>query len=769
MQMRTYISLVIRYRFFILGFLLLVTGLAGANISRGVIASSISNLFLGESKEYHVYRDYVKEFGNDEVFIVAFEDPDMLSRGSLERLRGIIDQIRAIPEVWRVDSIDSAQHVFVSEDVLHIKRYAEEALAQPKLAGAIINELRADPLTGGLVISGDGRHTAVLVELRPDENRPMERPPRIVDEVLEIFRKAGVPREKLHRVGMLATISEMMDQSYFNISTLFPIVIAVIFLTIFVIFRRLWPVLIALACALMAVVWSIGFSVLIDKNINIFIAMVPAMILIVSTSDVIHLCSAYMLELAEGNSKEEAILKSASEVGAACLMTSVTTLIGFVSLSLIPAPIFRQLGLVLGFGVSVALIIAMTLSPILFSLMPRPKPWRTGLTAGVQGVLDRALLVVEKVSTGRPWSVVFLWAVLLGVMVFGLSRLHIETDLNKRFAEDNPIRIDEKYFEKHFVGSNFLEIFIEAPEDDGLLDPEVFARMTTFKESLEWVPEVDKAASLVDLIRIIHDGFNPGNRGNWPSSRELLAQYLLLFEMSGGEDLDRFIDFDRRKMRLAARLSDNRVRVTYRTGELAKEIAQTVLGDSVQVQVTGLAYLMGFWLDEIIAGQRRGLLFAFACIAFMMILGLRSIRVGLWSMIPNVIPLIALGGYVGLAWDQVDSDILAIAMIAIGIGVDNTIHFFMRLKFESGRAENSMVALRNTFHFSGRAIMITSIVLVLGFAPFALSDYFSMNMIGTFLPYTLVVALLADLLLGAALVKLGVVRFGKKEPEALPR
>ena len=760
--MRTYISFILRYRFPVLAALILITAVSGWNITRGVVASSIANLFLGESEEYFVYRDYVKEFGNDEVFIVAYENPDMLSADSLKRLRGIIDKIKEIPEVGRVDSIDNAQHIFVSGEVLHIERYAEQALESPEKAGAIIDELRSDPLTRRLVISDDGKHTAVLVELTHDEMRPIERSPQIVDEVFEIFRQAGIPRERLHQVGMLATMSEITAQSYFNISTLFPIVIIVIFITIYLMFRRLWPVLIALVAALTAVTWSIGFSVLLDKNINIFVAMVPAMILIVSTSDVIHLCSAYMLELDEGYSKEEAILKSASEVGTACFLTSVTTLVGFVSLSFVPAPIFRQLGLVLGFGVSVALIIAMTLSPILFSLMPRPKPWRTGMIAGVQGLLDRGLWLVEWVATRRPWSMVVLWAVVLGFFSVGLARLHIETDLNQRFDENNSIRIDEKYFEEHFAGSNFLEIFIEVPEDEGLLNPDVFTRVAAFQGGLEWIPEVDKAVSLADLVRIIHDGFNPENGGGWPASRELLAQYLLLFEMSGGDGLDRFIDFERKTMRLAARLSDNRVRVTHRTGEEAKALAREVMGDSAEVEVTGLAYLIGMWLEKIIAGQRRGLLFAFTCIAFMMILGLRSIPVGLWSMIPNVIPLLALGGYVGLIWDQVDSDTLVIAMIAIGIGVDNTIHFFMRLKFESARTGTPEEALRNTFNFSGRAIMITSIVLILGFSPFALSDYFSMRIIGTLLPYTLVVALLADLLLGAALVKLGAIRFRKR-------
>jgi predicted RND superfamily exporter protein len=143
----------------------------------------------------------------------------------------------------------------------------------------------------------------------------------------------------------------------------------------------------------------------------------------------------------------------------------------------------------------------------------------------------------------------------------------------------------------------------------------------------------------------------------------------------------------------------------------------------------------------------------------MMCIGLRSLRVGLWSMIPNLLPLFALGGYLGLFWDYVDSDVLAVSVIAIGIGVDDTIHFLMRLRLESRRQPDTAAAIEQTFRYSGRGIVITTVVLVLGFSVFATSDYLSMYMLGTLLPLTLVVALVADLFLVPALVALGAIRF----------
>ncbi|NOZ00785.1 MAG: MMPL family transporter, partial [Deltaproteobacteria bacterium] len=204
------------------------------------------------------------------------------------------------------------------------------------------------------------------------------------------------------------------------------------------------------------------------------------------------------------------------------------------------------------------------------------------------------------------------------------------------------------------------------------------------------------------------------------------------------------------------------------TGRRIEQIGKRELAGRASVEVTGLAFLMGDWIDVIVAGQKQGLILAIFLITIMMIVGLKSVRVGLWSMIPNILPLVVLGGYLGLFWKQVDSDLLGLGMIAIGIGVDDTVHFLMRFRIERARSPDVGEAIRRTFHFSGRGIVITTVILVLGFAPFAMSNYLSLEVMGTLLPMTLCVALAADLFLIPALVQLGWIRFKKQVPEPYP-
>jgi len=185
--------------------------------------------------------------------------------------------------------------------------------------------------------------------------------------------------------------------------------------------------------------------------------------------------------------------------------------------------------------------------------------------------------------------------------------------------------------------------------------------------------------------------------------------------------------------------------------------------DALKVDPLGLDFLTGDWVDNIIAGQRRGLIFAFATIAMMMIIALRSFRMGLISMFPNALPLLVLLGYIGLFWDTVDTDTLIVLMVAIGIGVDDTIHFLlMRLRFEFSKTTDPGEAVKQTLHYSGRAIIMSSVILVAGFLTFSFSEYFSVNIFGTLLPSCLIVALAADVLLVPAFVNLGWVRFKHK-------
>ena len=192
--------------------------------------------------------------------------------------------------------------------------------------------------------------------------------------------------------------------------------------------------------------------------------------------------------------------------------------------------------------------------------------------------------------------------------------------------------------------------------------------------------------------------------------------------------------------------------------DVVDALAAEEFGEGASMEVTGLQALLGEWLGAIIGGQQKGLLFSCVIIALMMMLALRSVWLGLWSMLPNLLPLWVLGGCLAWVYREVDSDTLILAMLAIGVGVDDTIHFLMRYRTEMAKTSESAEAVRRTFQYAGRGIVMTTCVLCIGFSPCMLSDYYSTHILGTWLPFTLILALSADLLLLPAMANVGLIR-----------
>ena len=759
--MQRLISFIIHRRWIILGLVLSLTLAAGAVLPLGQVGSSIGGLILGEHPDYPRYIKQAKDFGNDDVIVVAVDDPAFLTEAGQARLGRATQALGKLPYIQQVRSVLDVQRVHGDDQGLDVRSYADLA----REPGANLEQLRArlaaDPFARGGFVSRDGRHTAVVVEMDTDRGRPAEGLPGLVKQIRAAFAAAGYAQQSVHVVGLSANVAAVMEAAYFNLKRLFPLVLLVLLVTVWIMFRRLWPVAITGVVALVAVTWTMAFAIMLDRTISIFTAIVPPVVLIVAFSDVVHLCSAYLLELGQGKSKREAILATGAEVGAACLFTSVTTFVGFISLSFVPTPASRQLGLVLGFGTATALLLALLLTPILMSLFPQPRAWRAGRSGVVQAALDRLLQGICSFTTTRPVLVVLAFGALLVLVGLGLSRLTIESDFARRMDHEHRLSQDTRYFKQHFTGTNSFHLSIKVPAGRTLLEPKLFARVAQLQADLQRLPEVDRVSSLVDLMQTLHGALNPGAPPGQriPATRQALAQYLLLFEMSGGSDLDRLVAFSRRSMLLRVYLNSEEFRRNGEVGERVRAMASRALGAHAQVEVSGLAYLIGGFFNVILTEQKRALLGVFVLIAVVMCIGLRSLRVGLVSMLPNLLPLMVLGGYLGLCWDYVDSDILTVAMIGIGIGVDDTIHFLMRYRIESRRQPDPARALRRTFTYSGRGIVITTVILVLGFSPFALSDYLSIYILGSLLPMTLVVALLADLLLVPALAQLKVISF----------
>jgi uncharacterized protein len=758
--MRTYITWLIRYRWLVLGLWIVLTVLAGWMASTGKIAARLGEDMIGDRPEFDRYIELSHTFRSDGIIIVGVEDEDMLSETSLKQLRTAVESIKAMPDIAAVDSILDAQRMIGDGKTLELRHYTDEALAHQDQRDKILTDLSADPLMGGLFLSKDSHAHALQIEMTIDENRIAEASTTIVNNILNTFVDAGYQRSQIHRAGFTAGVAESIGQLHFNTQRIFPAVTIILLLLVWLLFRRLWPAAVAMAVALTSVVWTVGFLVALEGQIHTLVSLLPPVILIVAFSDVVHLCSAYLIVAGRGMTKLEAIKEATSEVGKACLLTSATTFAGFASLGMVPQPAMRVSAIALAFGVAAALLLALTLVPVFLSFGKLPKPMRKGATAVAHRGMDWMLEASRNLAVGRPKLVTGIFAVVTIVALLGVPRFTFDIDFERRYDESNSLTQDADWFKDNFAGTNMLEVYVDSGKKEGLLDADSFATIARYQDALLALSTVDTAQSLVDLIKEIHLQMMPAVAKNMPipDSRQLLAQYLLLFESSGGEDLERIVDFERRQMVISLRLVPHGARATQVVGQDIIKLTDEQLSGSLTAEPSGIWYLMGFFFEDILDGQTNGLALSFVLIALLMVIGLRSLRTGLLSMIPNLLPVVVLTGYLGWCHAWVDSDVVLVLVMAIGIGVDDTIHFLSRYRVAFKRLGDHTEAIKEAFAFAGRGIMMTTIILIVGFLPCYFSGYITMQYLGTLLPLTLIVALLADILLVPALITLKLMR-----------
>ncbi len=505
---------------------------------------------------------------------------------------GIIEELE---EVQRVDSLLDAQRIWMEDGSLQVEKYADAAEKSPEERSQWLEELRTDPLAKGLVISSDGRHSALIVELVPDPLRAAERGPEIAEFVRETLRQNGFKRDKQHMVGLVASVSEVMVQTNKNIYEIFPIVCAVLLATVFLLFRAFWPVAITFVVSFVSVIWTFGFAILLDRQVSILTAMVPAVMLIVATSDVIHLCSAYLLEL--GRWAHEKRCRVAKR---------------FRSGGRLPADLVDHLH---------RLSFAFVRADTHFSATGTGSRIRCGYGAVSGGYPHTdpsdAPARTEGLAKRPPYRSGFAWpmaetgamagftsssfsdcffAAVIALAVAGSLQLEIETDLSKRMGEDNRLRQDERYYSAHFAGSNFLDVFVESPKSKGLLDTDTFRKIVEFQEDIEDLPR-SRTGFLAGRSDGAHrPSIEPGRTSSTFRRLEPSACCRNTFFCSKWREAktwERLIDPEKKTLRLAARLSGTAFRSTYTTGETIRALGKERFGNGVQAEPNGIVYLMG--------------------------------------------------------------------------------------------------------------------------------------------------------------------------------
>ena len=543
------------------------------------------------------------------------------------------------------------------------------------------------------------------------------------------------------------------------------IAVVAISLLLFLLFRRISGVALPMLTVILSLASTLGLMGAFGIPIKLPTQILPSFLIAVGVGASVHILAVFfrkyrMLQAqAEppADPKEEAIAYSLGHSGLAVVMTSLTTAAGLASFAGAQVAPISDLGMVAAMGVMLSLVYTLVLLPTLLALLPiRATTKRESDEHHAR--VDRILTAIADFSVDRSKLVLFISALVLAVGLSGAVQIKFSHKPFEWFPPETPMRVATDFIDTHLGGASSIEVVADTGKTNGIYEPAFMQGLERLNREVGSIDQgelrVGKTLSVADIQKEINKALNE-NRDSFytiPGNRELIAQEMLLFENSGSDDLEDFVDSQFSQARFTARMPWVDAILYEPFIEQLQRQFSSVLGEDIRITVTGMATLLGRTMAATIYSMGQSYLYAALAITLMMILLIGNLRIGLLSMIPNLTPIILTLGLLGWFGVPIDLFTMLIGSIAIGLAVDDTIHFmhnYRRYHHETGDVKQ---AVRETLLSTGRAMFFTTIVLSLGFFLYMFAELSSLFRFGLLTGFTILVALLADFFLAPALL-----------------
>ena len=510
--------------------------------------------------------------------------------------------------------------------------------------------------------------------------------------------------------------------------------------------------LVPLIVVLLAQCWTFGVMVSLGIKFTVVSGALLTVILAIGVADSIHVLAEFFQHTRSGLSRAEAAIESTSELLLPCFFTSVTTVAGMLALLSSDLGPIREFGLMAAFGVTTAFVLSMSLGPILLLFVRAPNAADEWTQRG--DPLARFLSSIAGISINHSKLVVAISVLLLIGSWHGLQSLEVGANALRYFHDDSTIRQDTSAIDNALGGSTTLELMLETP-DGGLKKPQVLERIESLSKWLNESPYVGEIVSPVDGLKELNRVMLEEPRGSesLPESEAMAAQLFLLME--GDEEFDSSVqeDYSISRMSVRVRMSDAH-KFTEEIPAIERKLQEEYRDDAIKIYLTGFIKLMGEMENYLVRSQIRSFIIAFIVVTLMLWGLLRSVKLALFSMIPNFTPIFIGLGIMPLLNIPLDPGTTMIGSIALGLVVDDTVHFLVRFrrKMQSGRSIES--GIHETVLEAGRPIALTSFVLAISFLILLLGSFNPNINFGLVSAIIIMLALIADLMVLPAALEL---------------
>lgn len=593
-------------------------------------------------------------------------------------------------------------------------------------------------------ISEDAK--TLVVVLKTVDNIGQKAASLMIQEVKELLKAQNFNDHHLLGRAFFQTEIVKLQIREFILSTI--VSFFLVFIVMLFLFRRLWGIVVALVSILVGLLMFVGMLGLFSRTLDTMALLYPIIMIIVATSDVIHVMSKYIDELQKGQSKFEAIQTTIREIGMSIFLTSTTTAIGFLSLvtsRLIP---IQQFGINAALGVMIAYISVVIFTTTVLALFQKEQIIKLNEKPSIWVTWMEWTYRIAKTHT-RPILVGF--AVLVIVCLVGISKVTTNTQFIKILPKGAEVTKDFMFFEKEFSGFRPFEIAVSIQGNYDANDFEVIQEIDKIEQHFKEYPAVKSMSSITGLYKTINQAYNTNNPEAFklPESKQQFKKYQKLAKrMSKNSNFGILVSKDKKHTRISAKVLDvgadniNEIRASSK-----QWIAENIDPNIIQTRSTGTGIIIDKNSSYIRDSLLQGLLFAILVISFIVAFIYKNLKMVIITLIPNILPLLIAAAILGYADIPLEAGVAIVFAIIFGIAIDDTIHLLSKFKLTKDKGYDTEEAIRITLLETGKALCLTTVILFFGFLSLLMSVNPPAITIGMLISSTLISALVCDLLI----------------------
>ncbi|MDT8318441.1 MAG: efflux RND transporter permease subunit [bacterium] len=712
-------------------FLLIIATVAFASqLPKLRAETNLEAMFPDDHPVVH-YNDLVEEWFEvkDAVVIGVFNEGEtgIFNQGTLSLVKKITDGLadmegiltRKNSDLVSLSTLDNIIGTELGMEVTPLMETVPEDEAEMASLKAAIAD---NEMLSSTFVSKDGNGTIIMALIEDDTKQVLmyRRVKELVDSIDHGDNKVFVSGRPVIEGVFAATMQHDMP-------VMLRITIVVILVVLFLTFHTKRGVLLPLILVIMTLLWTFGTMAIFGVPIYTVMTMIPVILLAVGCADSIHILSKYYDEVIhkEGEARRNIVFETMDEMFPPVVMTSVTTMAGFLSLLSSELMPMRFFGMFIAVGIFYALILSLTFLPSMLAILPVKVSAKKKKLFDEHGSFThvdyagRALGRLAHIINHRP-NIIYAGAFLFIILgVYGVLSLNVGASLVKQFKPDNPVYQADEMLNRHFGGTSTLNIVLEGKEDDVMKEPSILKGMDNMQAFMQENPYVGESVSIAEYLKRMNRVLNENRKEMYrvPESRDLAAQYLFLYSMSGDPaDFDPVVDYNYRKanMRFQIKTDDSAV-VKSLLKKADEGISKFLDDDRVEVKKAGTVAIMDVFIDLIIKGQIWSIIISILLIFLLTSMEFKSIAGGLFCIIPISISAFFNFGFMGMMGIPLDVSTALTASMAIGIGVDYAIHMVSKYRSEARKGLSPAEVTTNTLLTSGRAIWYNALVVALGF------------------------------------------------------